>query len=83
MIEISLLDSTNNPQADEILRGVIGICEMVFSERVRAYYLVGSYQGGTAVARSDDEAARRQAHARLSEVIYNDPEVQAALTAEG
>jgi hypothetical protein len=53
LMEIGLLNSTNNPQADEILRGVIGICEMTFPERVRAYYLVGSYQEGTAVTRSD------------------------------
>jgi len=36
-----------------LLKGIIGLAEMVFPKRVRAYYLTGSYAEGTAVSRSD------------------------------
>jgi len=53
MENISLLNSTGNQQVDDILRGVIGIFETIFSDRIRGYYLVGSYADGTAVSTSD------------------------------
>ena len=53
MENISLLNSAGNQQVDDILRGVIGIFETIFSDRIRGYYLVGSYADGTAVSTSD------------------------------
>ena len=53
MENISLLNSTDNQRVDNILRGVIGIFETIFSDRIRGYYLVGSYADGTAVSTSD------------------------------
>ena len=53
MAEITLLTSTGNRQVDDILRGVIGVFEAAFPGRTRAYYLVGSYADGTALAESD------------------------------
>ena len=53
MQKISLLNSTGNQRVDNILRGVIGIFETIFPDRIRGYYLVGSYADGTAVSTSD------------------------------
>ena len=53
MQNISLLNSTGNQRVDNILRGVIGIFETIFPDRIRGYYLVGSYADGTAVSTSD------------------------------
>ena len=53
MQTISLLKSTGNQRVDDILRGVIGIFETIFPDRIRGYYLVGSYADGTAVSTSD------------------------------
>ena len=53
MQTISLLNSTGNQRVDNILRGVIGIFETIFPDRIRGYYLVGSYADGTAVSTSD------------------------------
>jgi Nucleotidyltransferase domain len=50
---IALSSNTAYPQVDAILRGMIGVHEMVFPMRVRAYYLVGSYHTGHAVPASD------------------------------
>lgn len=53
MQNIPLLNSTGNQRVDNILRGVIGIFETIFPNRIRGYYLVGSYADGTAVSTSD------------------------------
>ena len=53
MSYVSLLDSAGNREVDNILRGVIGIFESVFPDRIRGYYLTGSYTDGTAVPASD------------------------------
>ena len=53
MSNISLLNSVGNRNVDNILRGVIGIFESVFPNRIRGYYLKGSYTDGTAVPASD------------------------------
>lgn len=53
MDNISLLNSTQNQQVDVILRGIIGIFETVFPNRIRGYYLRGSYADGTALSTSD------------------------------
>jgi hypothetical protein len=53
MASISLLNSTDHPKVDDILRGIVGLFETIFPERVRGYYLIGSYADGSAVASSD------------------------------
>lgn len=53
MHNITLLTLTGDPQIDQILRGVIGLVELLFPERVRSYYVTGSYADGTAVPTSD------------------------------
>ena len=50
---ISLLRSTGIMPIDQILRGLIGLIGGSFPDRVRGYYLEGSYAGGSAVATSD------------------------------
>ncbi len=49
----SLLFSTGNAQIDGIIRGSIGVLETIFPNRIRAYYLVGSYADGSFTATSD------------------------------
>lgn len=53
MTEISLLNSTQNAKADRLLQNVIGLFEMVFAGRVRAYYVKGSYADNSPVGSSD------------------------------
>ncbi len=53
MNSVSLLNSVRNRRVDDIIRGVIGIFESVFPNRIRGYYLKGSYTDGTAVPASD------------------------------
>ena len=50
---ITLLESTGADPIDRILRGLIGLIEASFPDRVRGYYLDGSYANGSAVATSD------------------------------
>jgi hypothetical protein len=50
---ITLLYKTDNPQADEVLQGIVGIFELAFPSRIRGYFLVGSYAIGQPVAISD------------------------------
>jgi hypothetical protein len=57
MDEAALLYTTGTPQIDAILRGVVGIFELVFPGRVRGYYLTGSYADGTAIDFSDIDLA--------------------------
>ena len=53
-MEMLTLDtSTDNPQVDNILRGTIGILETLFPERIRAYYLHGSFADNTGIETSD------------------------------
>jgi hypothetical protein len=49
----TLAEPTGNPAADRIVRGVIGIFERAFPDRVRGYFLRGSYASATATAGSD------------------------------
>ena len=53
MHDIVLTTSTNNPVVDTILRTIIHSFEHVFPNRVRGYYLIGSYVEDTAVPLSD------------------------------
>ena len=53
MNNVTLLNSVGNRRVDNILRGVIGIFESTFPNRIRGYYLTGSYMDGTAVPASD------------------------------
>ena len=53
MSEVRLTGSTGVPVADRILAGAVGLFETVFPERVRGYYLVGSYAYGRPLPTSD------------------------------
>jgi hypothetical protein len=53
MEPITLLASTHNQQIDDILCGAIGILETTFPERIKAYYLHGSFFDDTAIPTSD------------------------------
>src|SRR5262249_19669289 len=53
MKPITLCCSTGSERADTILRGLIGIWEIVFPDRIRGYYLAGSYSNGSATPTSD------------------------------
>src|SRR5215213_5648145 len=53
MSKISLLFSTGLSYIDEIIYGSIGILETLFPNRIRAYYLVGSYADGGYASDSD------------------------------
>jgi predicted nucleotidyltransferase len=44
-----MLRVTGDPATDGVLRGFVGVCELLFPGRVRAYYLTGSWADGTAV----------------------------------
>src|SRR5579863_4698726 len=55
--QIELLVSTGIQKVDAILRGVIGICQMIFPGRIRTYLLEGSYSDGSAVQDSDIDIA--------------------------
>jgi len=51
--DIQLRCSTGYPNVDQLLMGLIGIYELSFPDRIRGYYLVGSYSDRSAVADSD------------------------------
>lgn len=53
MSSIKLLFSTGDERVDKIVSGVIGIWESVFPNRIRGFYLFGSYSTGTADPSSD------------------------------
>ena len=53
MASIELLHSTGTEQADALLSSFIDLCEMTFPERIRCYFLLGSYSDGSAVEDSD------------------------------
>src|SRR3954462_4804767 len=53
MTMLSLLTSTGDDRADAILCGVVGLWEAVFPDRIRGYYLSGSYANATATPTSD------------------------------
>src|SRR5205085_12009568 len=45
--------STDDDNVDRALQGVVGIFETVFSDRIRSYYIEGSYADRTGVYTSD------------------------------
>jgi predicted nucleotidyltransferase len=51
--EIVLIYSTGDSRIDHILKAIIGYCELLFPERIRGYYLQGSYATGDATSMSD------------------------------
>ncbi len=53
MDRIRLVETTAHPFVDEYLCGLIGLFETVFPDRIRAYYLIGSFATGGAIASSD------------------------------
>ena len=72
-MSIALVHATGNELVDGTLRSIIGDFEAAFLQRVRGYYVLGSYTDGTEVPASDldlvvlvaafrDEAERDAAH---------------------
>ena len=53
MNHIAMLTSTGDPRIDAILQGVVGIFETAFPDRVRGYYVTGSYADSSAILSSD------------------------------
>lgn len=53
MPPIELIQRTGQPAVDDYLAGLIEIFELAFPDRVRAYYLAGSFATGEAIASSD------------------------------
>jgi predicted nucleotidyltransferase len=53
MDEIQIAFSTGKPRIDALLHGLVSLYEMLFPDRIRAYYLVGSYYDGSATHTSD------------------------------
>lgn len=51
--EAPLTATTGNEQVDEIIRGIVGRYESAFPNRVRGYYLLGSWADGDAGPLSD------------------------------
>jgi hypothetical protein len=52
-MSVELVYSTREPEIDTLLQGIIGLLELIFPGRVRAYYLIGSAAEGTMVYGSD------------------------------
>ena len=50
---IDLINATGNANIDALLAGIITVYEAAFPNRIRGYYLVGSYGDDTPVATSD------------------------------
>lgn len=57
MNDPQLLVSSGDATADNIVRGLVGIFEAVFPDRVAGYYLTGSYANGSALPTSDLDMA--------------------------
>lgn len=53
MTDIQLTESSDNPAVDRIIRGIVGIFELVFPKKIKAYILTGSYLTKGAVRTSD------------------------------
>jgi predicted nucleotidyltransferase len=53
MESFALSTSTGVSEVDNILRGTIGILETTFPDRIRAYYLHGSFADGSGIETSD------------------------------
>ncbi len=53
MEHIRLVETSAHPFVDAYLCGLIGLFETVFPDRIRAYYLIGSFATGGAIASSD------------------------------
>ena len=45
--------STGKPQIDNLIHGLVSLYEMLFPDRIRGYYLLGSYHDGSATHTSD------------------------------
>jgi len=53
MDDFSLIQSTGKEHIDRLLHGIVGIYNQAFPERIRAFYVVGSYADGSSIALSD------------------------------
>jgi hypothetical protein len=53
MSSVELSASTGHSQIDAILRGMIGVYQSMFPDRLRCLYVIGSYSNGSAVLGSD------------------------------
>ncbi|MBW4573379.1 MAG: hypothetical protein KME31_37140 [Tolypothrix carrinoi HA7290-LM1] len=83
MNNITLLNSTKVPKVDLLLCEIINLLEQSFSNRIRGYYLQGSYANHSAVATSDkaylltelqhtDDAYKLYTVKRLGQIVYGD-----------
>lgn len=52
-MRVKLSNTTGDREIDDLLAGIVGIYESTFPQRIRSYYVVGSYGDGTAVPSSD------------------------------
>lgn len=50
---MTLSSSTGNPEIDELLGSIVGIFNLAFPDRIRGYYVGGSYALGNPVSTSD------------------------------
>ena len=76
---ILLSTSSGSQSVDDALCGLIGIFELRFPGRVRAYYAEGSYADRTAISTSDidlvlifNQEARQDAIRLLDQIPYHD-----------
>ncbi|NKB66070.1 MAG: hypothetical protein GKR89_03325 [Candidatus Latescibacteria bacterium] len=52
-MDISLRNSSGDARVDRILCAQIGLCELMFPDLIRGYYVTGSYARGQALPNSD------------------------------
>ena len=74
MKTIRLVTSVGHEPLDALLRSTIGILETMFPDRIRAYYVTGSFAEDTAVATSDLDLAvvfKQQATEREREAVWD------------
>jgi hypothetical protein len=51
--QITLPSATGNPEIDELLGSIVGIFNLAFPDRIRGYYIGGSYALGNPISTSD------------------------------
>ncbi|MEW5856985.1 MAG: nucleotidyltransferase domain-containing protein [Cyanobacteriota bacterium] len=92
MTNITLIASTGVENVDAIACGIIGKVEQSFPNRIRGYYLEGSYADGSAVATSDIDlrvvfkgsltSDERQEFAQISDECQKIASIELGMTAD-